>query len=170
MYADDPWRWRKAVSALALALALTVALAANAAPAGAAEPVQPARAESGMLTSAEPGTPARVAPERLAAEAATSPAATFPTVAAPQARRRLLFIATGNVPKGKFRHLGEIARPHGFDVEVRYLASIPAQAGPSVFDGFDAVARDAHSAFGMCAAQASRSSRAARTAASMIFT
>ena len=35
----------------------------------------------------------------------------------------VLFIATGNVPAGKFHQLAEIARPHGLTVEVRFLGS-----------------------------------------------
>ena len=46
---------------------------------------------------------------------------------------RLLFIATSNVPKGKFRQLQQIAAPHGLAVEVRYLNTIPAQSGPSIW-------------------------------------
>ena len=38
----------------------------------------------------------------------------------------VLFIATGNVPAGKFHQLAEIARPHGLTVEVRFLGSLPA--------------------------------------------
>ena len=59
------------------------------------------------------------------AAAQLAPAASAPPT------QRLLFIATGNVPKGKFRQLQQIAAPHGLSVEVRYLNTIPAQAGPS---------------------------------------
>ena len=57
---------------------------------------------------------------------------------------RLLFIATSNVPKGKFRQLQQIAAPHGLAVEVRYLNTIPAQSGPSIWDGYDAVFFDSY--------------------------
>ncbi len=58
--------------------------------------------------------------------------------------RRVLFIATGNVPKGKFRELVRIAAPHGLSIQVRYLSSIPAQSGPSIWDGHDAVFFDSY--------------------------
>ncbi|QTD46372.1 cobaltochelatase subunit CobN [Ottowia testudinis] len=63
---------------------------------------------------------------------------------APAPQRRLLFIASGNVPKGKFRQLAQIAAPHGMAVEVRYLSSIPAKSGPSLWDGYDAVFFDSY--------------------------
>ncbi|RZI42575.1 cobaltochelatase subunit CobN [Herbaspirillum sp. HC18] len=56
----------------------------------------------------------------------------------------VLFIATGNVPPGKFRLLEGIARPHGIHVEVRYLDKIPAEADAAIFNGFDAVFFDSY--------------------------
>ncbi|KZC15611.1 cobalt chelatase [Rhodanobacter sp. FW510-R12] len=55
-----------------------------------------------------------------------------------------LFVATSNVPPGKFKVLEEIARPHGMTVEVRYLDKLPADAGPDVFDGHDIVFIDSY--------------------------
>ena len=72
------------------------------------------------------------------AAAQLAPAASAPPT------QRLLFIATGNVPKGKFRQLQQIAAPHGLSVEVRYLNTIPAQAGPSIWNGYDAVFFDSY--------------------------
>ena len=62
-----------------------------------------------------------------------------PSDSTPSERRRLLFVATHNVPRGKFHHLEQLAAPHGLAVEGRYLDSIPAQSGPEVFRGYDAV-------------------------------
>ena len=62
-----------------------------------------------------------------------------PSDSTPSERRRLLFVATHNVPRGKFHHLEQLAAPHGLTVEGRYLDSIPAQSGPEVFRGYDAV-------------------------------
>ena len=62
-----------------------------------------------------------------------------PSDSTPSARHRLLFVATHNVPRGKFHHLEQLAAPHGLAVEGRYLDSIPAQSGPEVFRGYDAV-------------------------------
>ena len=56
----------------------------------------------------------------------------------------VLFIATGNVPAGKFRQLAEIARPHGVQVEVRYLHRLPAEVDAGLFRGFDAVFFDSY--------------------------
>jgi cobaltochelatase CobN len=56
----------------------------------------------------------------------------------------LLFIATGNVPPGKFRQLAEIARPYGMEVEVRYLHRLPAEVDAGLFRGFDAVFFDSY--------------------------
>ncbi|HRO58199.1 MAG TPA: cobaltochelatase subunit CobN, partial [Burkholderiaceae bacterium] len=56
----------------------------------------------------------------------------------------VLFIATGNVPAGKFRQLADIARPHGIDVEFRPVDKLPANAGPEVFAGADAVFFDTY--------------------------
>ncbi|MFV0679823.1 cobaltochelatase subunit CobN [Ottowia sp.] len=81
-------------------------------------------------------TSTNAAPQTMAPAASTSKAAT--------PSRRLLFIATGNVPKGKFRALARLGAPHGMALEVRYLNSIPAQSGPSLFDGYDAVFFDSY--------------------------
>ena len=58
--------------------------------------------------------------------------------------RAALFIATNNVPPGKFKVLEEIAKPHGIDVEVRYLDKIPAEAGAELFAGRDIVFVDSY--------------------------
>ncbi|MBS0390736.1 MAG: cobaltochelatase subunit CobN [Proteobacteria bacterium] len=56
----------------------------------------------------------------------------------------VLFIATGNVPQGKFHQLAEIARPHGIAVEVRYLNSLPADVDAGLWQGRDAVFFDSY--------------------------
>ncbi|WP_404302496.1 cobaltochelatase subunit CobN [Alicycliphilus denitrificans] len=56
----------------------------------------------------------------------------------------VLFIATGNVPQGKFHQLAEIARPHGLTVEVRYLNSLPADVDAGLWRGWDAVFFDSY--------------------------
>jgi cobaltochelatase CobN len=56
----------------------------------------------------------------------------------------VLFIATSNVPPGKFRLLAEIARPHGIAVQVRYLGKIPADADAGLFQGQDMVFFDTY--------------------------
>lgn len=56
----------------------------------------------------------------------------------------VLFIATGNVPAGKFRQLAEIARPHGVQVEVRYVHRLPAEVDAGLFRGYDAVFFDTY--------------------------
>lgn len=60
------------------------------------------------------------------------------------ASQRLLFLATGNVPAGKFKVLEASARSAGMSVETRYLEKLPAQVGPELFDGFDAVFIDSY--------------------------
>ncbi|MGP1664374.1 MAG: cobaltochelatase subunit CobN, partial [Rhodanobacter sp.] len=55
-----------------------------------------------------------------------------------------LFVATTNVPPGKFKVLDEIARPHGMSVQVRYLQTLPADAGPELFNGYDIVFIDSY--------------------------
>lgn len=55
-----------------------------------------------------------------------------------------LFVATTNVPPGKFKVLDEIARSHDMQVQVRYLDKLPADAGPEVFDGYDIVFIDSY--------------------------
>ncbi len=57
---------------------------------------------------------------------------------------RLLFLATSNVPPGKFRQLAEIARPHGLAVELRYVHKLPAEVDGGLFRGFDAVFFDSY--------------------------
>ena len=56
----------------------------------------------------------------------------------------VLFIATSNVPPGKFRLLADIARPHGIAVQVRYLGKIPADADAGLFQGQDMVFFDSY--------------------------
>jgi len=56
----------------------------------------------------------------------------------------VLFIATGNVPPGKFRQLAEIARPHGIEVTVRYVDKLPANVDAGLFAGADAVFFDSY--------------------------
>ena len=56
----------------------------------------------------------------------------------------VLFIATGNVPAGKFRQLAEIARPHGVTVEMRYVHRLPAEVDEGLFRGADAVFFDTY--------------------------
>ena len=56
----------------------------------------------------------------------------------------VLFVATGNVPQGKFHQLQEIARPHGIDVEVRYINSLPADVDAGLWAGRDAVFFDSY--------------------------
>jgi cobaltochelatase CobN len=56
----------------------------------------------------------------------------------------VLFVATGNVPAGKFRSLAEIARPYGIALEVRYVHKLPAETGGGLFRGFDMVFFDTY--------------------------
>ncbi|CAG0992057.1 hypothetical protein RHDC4_02572, partial [Rhodocyclaceae bacterium] len=56
----------------------------------------------------------------------------------------VLFIATGNVPAGKFRVLADAARPHGIAVDVRYLHKLPADVDGGLFRGHDAVFIDSY--------------------------
>lgn len=56
----------------------------------------------------------------------------------------VLFIATSNVPPGKFRLLAEIARLHGIAVQVRYLGKIPADADAGLFQRQDMVFFDSY--------------------------
>ncbi|WP_217125829.1 cobaltochelatase subunit CobN [Hydrogenophilus thiooxidans] len=56
----------------------------------------------------------------------------------------VLFVATGNVPPGKFRLLAEIARPHGVQVEVRYVHRLPAEVDGGLFRGYDLVFFDTY--------------------------
>ena len=56
----------------------------------------------------------------------------------------VLFIATGNVPAGKFHQLAQLAQPLGLTVEVRYLSSLPADVNAGLWRGHDAVFFDAY--------------------------
>ena len=56
----------------------------------------------------------------------------------------VLFIATGNVPAGKFRLLSDVARPLGITVEARYVDKLPADIDASLFRGHDAVVIDSY--------------------------
>lgn len=56
----------------------------------------------------------------------------------------VLFIATGNVPAGKFRQLADIARPHGIQAEMRYVHRLPAEVDEGVFRGYDMVFFDTY--------------------------
>jgi cobaltochelatase CobN len=56
----------------------------------------------------------------------------------------LLFIATGNVPVGKFRQLQEIAKPHGIRIEARYSNRLPADVDGGLFRGYDWVLFDTY--------------------------
>jgi len=56
----------------------------------------------------------------------------------------VLFIATGNVPAGKFRQLQEIAAPHGFKIEARYSNRLPAEVDGGLFRGHDMVLFDTY--------------------------
>ena len=57
---------------------------------------------------------------------------------------QVLFIATSNVPTGKFRQLADIARPHGIELQVRYLERLPVDTDEGLFKGFDAVFFDSY--------------------------
>ncbi len=65
-------------------------------------------------------------------------------LALPALAERVLFIATPNVPAGKFRALSEIGARHGITVEHRYLQTIPADADASLWTGYDAVFIDSY--------------------------
>lgn len=54
----------------------------------------------------------------------------------------VLFLATDNVPAGKFQVLQEIAKPYGIDTKVLFLKDIPDGVDDSLFDGYDAVVID----------------------------
>lgn len=56
----------------------------------------------------------------------------------------LLFIATSNVPAGKFQQLARIGEARGFTLTVKYLDKIPADADEGLFQGFDAVFFDTY--------------------------
>ena len=72
-----------------------------------------------------------------------APLAPLGTAQAAQAAQ-VLFIATSNVPAGKFRQLAEMARPHGIALQVRYLERLPADTDEGLFKGFDAVFIDSY--------------------------
>ncbi len=56
----------------------------------------------------------------------------------------LLFVATGNVPPGKFRQLQALAQPHGLTLAVKYVNQLPAEVSGSVFKGHDMVLFDTY--------------------------
>jgi cobaltochelatase CobN len=56
----------------------------------------------------------------------------------------VLFIATGNVPAGKFRLLSDIAQKHDIRVDMRYVDKLPAEIDAGLFKGFDAVFFDSY--------------------------
>ena len=56
----------------------------------------------------------------------------------------LLFIATSNVPAGKFRQLAEIARSYDLQLEVRYLHRLPTEVDGGLFRGYDVVFFDSY--------------------------
>lgn len=58
--------------------------------------------------------------------------------------KRVLFVATANVPSGKFAHLKRIAATHGIALEHRYLHQLPAEADAGLWAGFDAVFVDSY--------------------------
>ncbi len=60
------------------------------------------------------------------------------------ADKRVLIVATGNVPAGKFVHLQAIAAERGIALEHRYLHKLPADADASLWQGFDAVFFDSY--------------------------
>ena len=60
------------------------------------------------------------------------------------ADKRVLIVATGNVPAGKFVHLQAIAAERGIALEHRYLHKLPADANASLWQGFDAVFFDSY--------------------------
>ncbi len=72
------------------------------------------------------------------ANANPTPTAT-PDTTSTAGQRSLLFIASPNVPRGKFRQLAEIGAPQGFRVDNRYLNEIEAGADAGLFAGYDAV-------------------------------
>ncbi len=57
---------------------------------------------------------------------------------------RVLFVATGNVPAGKFAHLKRIASEHGIALEHRSLHELPAEPDAGLWAGFDAVFIDSY--------------------------
>ncbi len=58
--------------------------------------------------------------------------------------KSILFIATSNVPTGKFRLLNEIAAPLGLKVEVRYVDKLPADTDAGLFTPYAAVFIDSY--------------------------
>lgn len=56
----------------------------------------------------------------------------------------VLFIATGNVPPGKFHQLADIAAPHGIEVTFRQVDKLPAKVDAGLFEGADAVFFDTY--------------------------
>ncbi len=56
----------------------------------------------------------------------------------------LLFIATGNVPAGKFRQLQAIAQPLGLQLQLRYLHQLPKNQDAGLWQGHAAVLFDSY--------------------------
>ena len=129
---------------LGAALAGTLACAALAQP---APPMQPGPQTGQPAISAAPRAMPDPTDDGLQSAAASAPKAHADATAqapAPAPARKLLFIATTNVPKGKFQHLKRIAAAHGLGIDVRYLNSIAARSGPELFAGYDAVFFDSY--------------------------
>ena len=72
---------------------------------------------SDALSATQPPLPTPASANENPATAGTPP--TNASTTAPAARHRLLFVATHNVPRGKFHHLEQLAAPHGLAVEGR---------------------------------------------------
>lgn len=70
----------------------------------------------------------------------------LPAWASPGApgQHRLLFLATSQVPPGKFQTLTDIAWPLGLAVQVQYVEKLAANTGPELFQGYDLVAVDSY--------------------------
>jgi len=64
--------------------------------------------------------------------------------AAPALAGSVLFIATSNVPTGKFRQLAQIAQPHGITLDVRYVERLPRDVDHGLFQGYDMVFIDSY--------------------------
>ena len=72
------------------------------------------------------------------------PPGAVPSASAQQPPLSVLFIATGNVPAGKFRQLAAIAAPYGVAVQVRYLHRIAKNSDGGLWQGHDAVFFDSY--------------------------
>ncbi len=62
----------------------------------------------------------------------------------PQPTLSVLFVATSNVPAGKFRQLAEIAAPYGISVQVQFLHRIPKNSDGGLWQGHSAVFFDSY--------------------------